>query len=52
MLIISEELRDQINAFLSGIQVPVSVAPPFLTVIKELSNLEKAPLNGKDKNKS
>lgn len=41
MLIISKELRDQINAFLGGIQVPVSLAPNFLTVIKALSELEE-----------
>lgn len=41
MLVISKELRDQINTFLGGIQVPVSVAPNFLAVIKALSELEE-----------
>lgn len=41
MLLISKELRDQINVFLSGISVPVSVAPNFLAVIKALSELEE-----------
>lgn len=41
MLVISKELRDQINTFLGGIQVPVSVAPNFLAVINALSELEE-----------
>lgn len=41
MLIISKELRNQINAFLGGVQVPVSVAPNFLAVIKALSELKE-----------
>lgn len=43
MLMISEELRDNINKFISGIQVPVSVAPNFLEVIKALSQLQEIP---------
>lgn len=42
MLIISKELRDQINTFLGGIQVPVSIAPNFLVVIKALNELPDA----------
>lgn len=43
MLMISEELRDNINKFLGGIQVPVAIAPNFLEVIKRLDGLEKIP---------
>lgn len=45
MLIISEELRDNINKFLGGIQVPVFTAPHFLEVIKILSELQQMPEN-------
>lgn len=41
MLKLDENLRDKINAYLSGIPVLVKDAPNFIAIINSLQNLEK-----------